>query len=315
METLTTTLPTDSEIDSMILAMDLSGSWAKVADKVLKPILKKMKDGTMPWQQEWIKTATDMPKNLVTGAYYTGMNVLILLLAKDEAGYKTDLWMTASQAKREQKVYVKKGEKATACVRFVPRYKEQTKEEKAQDKPKEILYMMPKVFYLFNVEQFDGAEYEVPEPTFSSDVSERFEALRGLLERYHASPEGPGFDQFGNGSNYSPDLDRVKVALQFKTEAGFYADWTHEVIHSTGHESRLDRKEIKAGRDVEPYSKEELVAELGSAFLMMQFGVSADVDNTAAYVNNWFNKLAGSPKLLFSAAGKAMQAVNYVMKF
>ena len=135
-------------------------------------------------------------------------------------------------------------------------------------------------------------------------------------ENIVAGFSGPKVTEGGNRACYQASLDRVTVPAkgQFASEGEYYSTLFHELAHSTGHKSRLDRKEVGASTfGSEPYSVEELTAELTSAFLCHEAGIDNTLENSAAYIQGWMAKLKDDPKAFITAAGRAQKAADFIL--
>ena len=173
-------------------------------------------------------------------------------------------------------------------------------------------------FYtVFNLEQTMGipAKY-IPVLTPENQIV--FDPIGNAEEIIANYQNGPIIQHGGNRACYSPSLDRIMMPerIQFEKEEEYYSTLFHEMTHSTGHWSRLDRpgmENIRFGS--ENYSKEELIAEFGAAFLCAQTGIAhATIQNSGAYIKNWLEKLRNDKKLAIQAAHKAQKAVDFIME-
>lgn len=260
-----------------------------------------MAEGVVPWRKPWSGVA---PANLVTKKPYRGINHLILSCAP----YSSPWWLTYKQAKRLGG-HVKKGEKSTIVIfwKFIE------KEKEAEDGTIEKATIpLLRYYRVFNAEQCELPDGVVPE------TNRAFRDIREAEAIVANMPDKPKMTFGGDRAYYSNMLDLVNVPVKqaFAKEEEFYATLFHELVHSTGNEKRLGRKELMAGAmfgDCD-YSKEELVAELGSAFLCAKAGIdNSIIENSAAYIKSWLAALKNDPKMLVHAAGKAQQAADYIL--
>lgn len=170
-------------------------------------------------------------------------------------------------------------------------------------------------YSVFNAEQCEGIEVPGPSEAKAPEPFIPIEAAAAIADGYRGSPR---IEHRGGTAFYRPSEDRIQIAEpeRFVDRESYYATLFHELVHSTGHTSRLDR-----GLDSDPspfgspdYSKEELVAEMGAAFLAAQSGISpATVEQSAAYINGWRKKLGSDPKLVVHAAGAGQRAADWIM--
>jgi len=229
------------------------------------------------------------------------VNVLILDSVAMSAGYRHNLWATFKQVKA-MGGSVLKGEKATPIVLWKP-------VEKINDAGEEESFMLLRYYNVFNIAQTDlevPAKYLVErEPVAIADGVARALAYPGGPEVVHRSQDR---------AFYTAKNDRITLpeVEQFTSESAFAETALHEVTHSTGHSSRLDR--LEEGRfGCESYAKEELVAEIGAAMLATHLGLDISWDQTAAYVGSWLKALKDDRSMIVSTAQAAQKAVDVVL--
>jgi antirestriction protein ArdC len=270
-----------------------------VYTNVTERIISALEEGTVPWRKPW--SAAGVPVNVRTGRPYRGVNVLLLGLTE----HSEPRWGTY-KAMRECGGQVRKGEKATAIVLWKPITR---REESASGELSEHGYLLARCYSVFNAEQCDG----LPELELSDQseyvVNDRAE------EVINGYKSGPALLHGGDRACYSPakDLVRMPEPESFSSSPEYYQTLFHELIHSTGHESRLDRLEPALfGSD--PYAKEELIAELGASMLAGLIGLETSAgDNSAAYIANWLEALRNDRKLIISAAAAAQKASDRIV--
>ena len=280
-----------------------------VYEIITERILEKLEEGTVPWHKPW--SGGDCPTNLVSGKAYRGVNALLLGCQDFASPY----WVTFKQAK-QLGGNVRKGERSTPCVlwKWIARKNNDT--ETGDTNAKKIPLI--RYYNVFNVEQCDGithkrleAEQEEPEPFNSIEFAE------AIVSDY---PKPPAIAHDGRASAfYRPATDSIHMPARetFDSEAHYYATLFHEMGHSTGHEKRLARPGVTnpirhASHD---YSQEELVAEMGAAFLLAEAGIDAAglTDNSAAYIANWLKALRNDKKLVVFAGAQAQKAVDHIL--
>jgi antirestriction protein ArdC len=273
---------------------------------VSERIIALLEQGTIPWQKPWQGGAM-LPRNLISKKPYRGVNVFLL----HAMSYGNPYWLTFKQA-QELGGNVKRGEKASPVVFWKwLELDEQDEKGKAKRVP------MLRYYSVFNASQCDGIETPLPEN------KQREHAPIETAEQIVASmPKRPTVEHGGNKACYSPAFDRVDMPnpQTFNSGEDYYSTLFHELTHSTGHESRLNRKGV-AGSEGEwsafgsaPYAKEELVAEMGAAFLCGQAGiVERTLDNSAAYLAGWLERLRNDNKLVVLAAAQAQKAADFIL--
>jgi antirestriction protein ArdC len=279
-------------------------------DKVYKIITEKvieaLKNGKAPWRRTWATSGVGAFANLSTKKPYRGGNVFILAAA----GFDSPWFLTFKQAKA-MGGQVRKGETGTPIMfwNFIEKKDSMTGE--VTDK-----FPMLRYYTVFNVEQVDGIESKIPvvetkERTLNEEIAECDALVNDM-------PLKPEVKHGGDRAYYRPATDSVKMPEkdQFDDSASYYSTLFHELVHSTGHKSRVGRKGIEDFDHFgsEQYSKEELVAEMGAAFLCGITGIDnkSTIENTAAYLRNWAAKLEEDPKLFAQAGSAAQKAVDFM---
>lgn len=280
----------------------------EIESKVTDSIIAALEQGVAPWRKPWTAGAFDMPTSVATGKAYRGINWLILESKRMEKGYARNLWLTFKQAKA-MGGKVRKGEKSTAIVfwRIV-------KAEKDIDgKREEVKVPLLRYYNVFNVEQVDGLELP---PRFTKvDDREPVEVLDGLQTLIDGYVDAPEVHHVGGDrAYYTPSLDTITMPKreQFDSAEGYAETLLHEFVHSTGHESRLNRLDGGACFGSESYAQEELVAEIGMAMLAQIAGINVTTEQTASYVQSWLKVLKDDRSLVIKAAQQAQKAVERI---
>jgi antirestriction protein ArdC len=225
---------------------------------------------------------------------YRGINFILLSLS----GFKDHRWTTLKHA-TSIGGKVKKGEKSTQVVFW----QILNKIENGNLKNIPIL----KYYNVFNLDQIEGIE--LPKEEFNQILS-----AEELTEKMFNKPK----IEHGNFSPcYSPKQDLIKMPLQtnFETSESYYQTLWHELVHSTGHESRLNRKTLteSARFGSEIYCEEELVAELGSAFICAEASLDNTIQSSTSYIQGWMDIFKENPKMIVNASSKAQKAVDYLL--
>ncbi len=279
-----------------------------VYEIVTERILEKLEQGTVPWHKPW--AGGGCPQNLVSGKEYRGVNIFLL----GSQDFSSPYWVTFKQAK-QLGGSVRKGERGTPCIlwKWINRSNENA--ETGETETKQIPLI--RYYSVFNVEQCDGISHARLEA--KQDEPELFNPIDAAEAIVSGYPEPPKIAHDGRGSAYyRPTTDSIRMPERetFDSEAHFYATLFHEMAHSTGHESRLSRpgvvNPIRYGSH--EYSQEELVAEMGSAFLLAEAGIDSDalMNNSASYIASWVKALRDNKKLVVLAAAQAQKAVDHI---
>jgi antirestriction protein ArdC len=252
-----------------------------------------------------------MPANAVTGRRYSGINVLILWAAAIEGGHASQRWLTYKQAQAAGG-NVRRGERGTAIC-FADRFTPRDEEARAREEDREARQLaFLKRFTVFNLDQCE----ELPErftpvaDTGPVDDADRIPAAHALIEA-----SGADFRIGGGEACYSPSGDYIAVPpqLAFHARINWYRTALHELGHWTGHRSRLDRDQSGAFGSA-AYAREELVAEMASAFTCASLSIRPTVRH-ADYIGSWLEVLSEDDKAIFRAASAASKAADYLLCF
>ena len=255
-------------------------------------IIASLEQGTAPWLKPWAanKCGAVGPYNAATGRPYNGINWLVL----GEGG-----WLTFKQAK-ELGGSVRKGEKGTAIVFWsFPKVK--------QDDGTEKVVPFAKGYTVFAVEQCDGldaAKLKAPQPIVAGETNINLIAAAAGAQVRHG----------GSSAHYSPTGDYIQMpsADAFESADAYAGTLAHELVHWTGHQSRCDRQFGKRFGD-DAYAFEELVAEIGSAFVCAQTGIPLEGLQHDRYVASWLKVLKGDKRAIFTASSQAKKAAEFLM--
>jgi antirestriction protein ArdC len=282
---------------------------ASIYAEVTARIIAELEAGRVPWVQPWDSAAASpgLPRNAATGRAYSGINILLLWGAVIERGYAAQGWLTFRQALNAGGC-VRKGEQGvTICFadRFTPEA-EKARAAETGDDPRRIPFL--KRFTVFNVAQCDG----LPEAMTAAAPPLPARELVPVAEALIAAT-GADFRIGGDKAFYCPSADYVQVPPQpaFAKQINYYRTALHELGHWTGHQSRLARD--LSGRFGSPsYAREELCAELASAFLCSALGIAPTVRH-ADYIGSWLEVLRADDRAIFRAASLASKAADYLL--
>ncbi len=272
---------------------------------VTEKITAALEAGTVPWQKPWA-THGGLPRNLASRRPYRGMNVLLLSLGQP---YRSPWWVTFRQAAQLGGT-VRRGEKAS-LVTFWKLSDSPADPDGGAGEGSRRRAPLLRYYHVFNVEQCDGlAVPEAPAPAP--------EPLAAGEAVYRRMPRPPALVDGGDRAFYAPGPDCVGMPplAAFRSAEDYYATLFHELTHSTGHPARLDRglTQAPAPFGSPDYSREELVAEFGAAFLCGHVGLFPRVaENSAAYIDGWLRALKGDRRLLPIAASQAQRAADFIL--
>lgn len=276
---------------------------------VTDSLVARLEEGTSPWRKRWTTGGAGMihaPRR-ATGEHYRGINVLLLWIAAETGGYQSDRWFTFNQAKALG-ACVRKGEKATPIIFYKTLDVERTND--AGDTEEKRIPML-RQFYVFNADQIDGLpERYIPAPIQPGDAPARNELAEAALRSC-----GADIRESGDKAFYVPSHDYVNMPTfeRFESAGGFLATLAHELCHWTGHKTRLDRAQLNSFGSKD-YAYEELIAEIGSAFVGARLGIVGEhIDNHAAYLASWLKALKNDKRMIFKAAAAAQLAADMVL--
>jgi antirestriction protein ArdC len=271
----------------------MSTVYAEVTDS----IIKQLEAGALPWVKPW-KADSTADKNMISGKPYQGVNRLILGLSAMVQGFDTPVWASFKQW-QDLGANVRKGEKGTKIVFYSPITKEnkQTGETEA--------YACLKTYYVFNALQVDGVT--ITKPTAEGGAFDSVAEAEARIIKTGAS-----ISHGGDAAFYAPSADRIQLPNRetFKDAGSYYATAFHELVHWTGSESRLNREFGKRFGD-NRYAFEELVAEMGAAFLCQDYRIQGELRH-AGYIEHWLKVLREDSKAIFKAAALAQKAADHI---
>ncbi|MFQ1049639.1 ArdC family protein [Avibacterium paragallinarum] len=297
-----------------------------IYQEITDRIIAALEAGTVPWLKPWDNPEGNLgiPCNAVSGRYYQGINILLLWLAGAENGYRQCKWITA-RAANKLGGYVRKGEKATIVASYCPIEREKCDDEgnpicDEEGNPEMEQFAILKRYPVFNIEQCDGlpkamfdntqeraGDSELTQYQIYADIRKIIDGM-SLTVDIVPSPE----------AFYQPKADKIVIPemKQFHSEQDFYSVLLHEMTHATGHASRLNREGIASGKAKfgnKAYAFEELIAEMGGAFLCAHLGFN-QVPQNAAYIQSWLKILKEDNRAILKASGFARKACEYMLE-
>lgn len=275
-------------------------------DVITAKVIAALDKGTVPWRKPW--NYRGGPRNLVSGDQYRGFNAFSL------ASHK--YWVTEKQAVKLGGYLRTKEEEGTAIfwkinANYRPAVVDDDNESDRIPRHSFVL----RYYRVYPIESCFIPEDKLPKPE-TKPVLEPIEEAERIIRAY-IKEGGPSIMIHQcDRAYYSPAFDVINVPQldQYSEPQEYYNVLFHEAIHSTGHQSRLDRFREDSYFGSEPYSKEELVAEMGACFLCGESGIERTLDNSVAYIQSWRNKLGCDPRLIVYAASAAQKAVDVILK-
>lgn len=297
---------------SQTFAQPASGtSRVSIYEEVTDRIVHELEVGAVPWVQPWTSSgvALGLPRSAATRKFYSGINVLILWDAVIRRGFASQEWLTFRQA-LSLGGHVKRGEHGTTICyadSFIPKAERERAREQGED-PNRIPFL--KRFVVFNVGQCEGLPAHIiakPKPVPPGELSADAEALITATEARVV---------FGGGEAFyhrSEDFIRLPPRDTFLTPADYYCTALHELGHWTAHPKRLNR-DLQHRFGSSAYAREELIAELTSAFLCAHLNIVPQIRH-ADYLAHWLQILKEDSRAIFHAASQASKATDFLLAF
>ncbi|MGY6215756.1 ArdC family protein [Methylolobus aquaticus] len=283
--------------------------YTRVTDKILADLAQGVRPWLKPWNADNTVGRISRPLR-ANGTPYRGINVLLLWGATLENGYRNPTWLTFKQADALS-AHVRKGEKGSLVVYADTFRKTETNEATGEETEKDVPFL--KSYTVFNVEQIEGLP-----PAYYATGEQPIEPEAGRDARLEVFFKGTGaiVRHGGNRAYYTPVTDHVQMPpfAAFEDGEAYYSTLAHELTHWSGAASRLDRDFGRKRWGDEGYALEELVAELGAAFLCADLGITPEVrEDHAAYIGSWLQALQNDKRCIFTAAAHAQRAVDFLL--
>jgi antirestriction protein ArdC len=284
---------------------------ADVYQKITDQIVSALEQGVRPWHQPWNAehSAGRITRPLRgNGIPYQGINTVMLWSAAIAKGYAAPIWMTYRQA-LELGAHVRKGEEGSLVVYADKIIRTETDAETGEEAERAIPFL--KAYTVFNCEQIDGLpEHYYGKPAPRTETVQRIERAEAFF-----AATGATVVHGGSRACYVPSTDNIHMPCIdfFRDAESYYATLSHEAVHRTRHPSRLNRDFGRKRFGDEGYAMEEIVAELGAAFLCADLELTPEVrDDHASYCASWIKVLKNDKRAIFTAASHAQRAVDFL---
>lgn len=268
---------------------------------VTNRIIEHLEKGVVPWHKTW--TEAGLPKNLITKKEYRGINVWLL----SALNYDQNYFLTFNQVK-DLGGSVRKGEKSHEVVFWKWLERENPDTDKTERIP------MLRYYRVFNISQCEGIPMDrIPEKV--NKINNTIESCEKIINEMPHRPRIQHNEQRAYYNKLSDCVNMPKIETFDKSE-DYYAALFHELVHSTGHGERLNRKELLESRGMqsENYAKEELTAELGASYLKSHAGIPIEqLENNAAYIQYWLGHLKNDKRFIVNASSQAQKATDFIL--
>lgn len=281
---------------------------------ITERIIADLEQGVRPWQRPWGNPTCHGVVSLplrANGEPYRGVNILLLWLHALDKGFVAPHWLTFKQA-QALGAQVRKGERASQVVYAGTLNRTETDDTTGAEVERGIPFL--KAYAVFNADQIDGLPHrfipQPPTPVAENTRNARAEAFIAATRAdiHHGGPR----------AYYSPSHDHIQLPpfASFITAEGYYATLAHELAHWTGHSSRIDRDFSRTRWGDAAYAAEELVAELGAAFICAQLQLTPEIrEDHAAYIACWLKVLKTDKRAIFTATSQAQRAADFLLAF
>ncbi len=285
---------------------------SKVYAIITDEIIKRLEQGVIPWRRPWKSCAGGVPdSNIVSGKAYRGINPFLL----GTHGFECPYWLTFRQSK-QLGGHVRKGEKGQVIIFFTTFDKDEQ-----NDAGDTVTRSLPclRFYRVFNADQCEGIDHKrLAELRATVDTLPTFDPISEAQGIIDGMPDRPTIEHGARRSCYQPAGDTVQLPdpSRFDPPEEYYSTAFHELVHSTGHKRRLDRRDADRERwfGSGDYSTEELIAEMGAAMLCGRARIEqATLDNSAAYIANWLQVLRKDTRAVIVAASAAQKAADFIL--
>ena len=284
---------------------------ADVYQTVTNNILAAMENGIIPWKKPFKTSFSPIPINFSTSKVYRGINVFLLNLACLQYGYPKNAWLTFRQAKQIGG-YVKKGQSSEIILfwKSILIDEKNISQEEESESIKKVY--IARTYTVFNIDQCESIEKD-------SEILTTIPGIGSCEDVYANYPEVRPVVNLGLKAMYIPAIDQIRIpgVGDFHSTLDYYATLFHELVHSTGHTSRLNREGISEAKrsDKIRYSKEELIAEMGASFLCAFSGIENSdlLINSVAYLRSWLQVFKQDKTMVVKAASQAQKAIDFIL--
>lgn len=289
-----------------------ASTYQRIYNDINEKIKNALQKGDIVWRKPWTKGSTALPSNLINRKRYRGWNLFFLAWAMRNEGYESPYFLTFLQA-QSLGGRIRKGSKGFTIVKWIESKKKTLKDIENDDATRQTT-IFPVIHTVFNIAQTENIEAP-PLESPATAITQPIEACVGILTKMQRLPS---IRSGGDIAAYNRVADHILIPppSAFHPAEAYYCTLFHEIIHATGHSSRLNRPDLmsSAGPCTPEYCREELTAEFGAAYLCGITGIATQtVTNSAAYIQHWLRALENDPSLVYKACSRAQAAVDFLL--
>jgi len=274
-------------------------------NELVEKFVSDLQQGTEPWKKSW-NLKNGLPQSATTGGNYSGINLISLM---SENQYESNKWITAKQVEKLGGTVKEEELENAKDIFFLKNMKkliEEVNQETGEVEKKEESYKILRSYKVYNTEQVDGINFQHEEPKNDNEKVQKIEEFLKSINPIILRGE-PAYSKQGD-CIYMPSIN------DFEDSENYYSTFFHELSHWTNHETRLDRDKFLQKYKEKAYGIEELIAEMSSAFLCAEKGVSMQTTQHSEYLDAWVKNIKENPYILFSASSQASKATTYLEK-
>ena len=296
----------------------------QIRERIVSQVLELLDKGINPWIKPWSSGGSLGDHNATSGHIYSGINIPVLAYSKEENGFTSNQWLTFNQARKHGGLIIK-GSKATKVI-FIKKIQFDRKDENGNiiydenGNKEKVPFALLRETPIFNIEQTENVvlpKAEITRVEVAIAKEETMKTDKGVqwIDGIYKNLEVNQRFSTESTAYYSSNKDMIQLPNRsmFKASSGYVATALHELIHWSGHSSRMNRK-LGNGFGSSDYAYEELIAETGSAMMNNKYGIQGEIENHASYIQSWIKVLKDDPQKLFDASYQAQQAMEYIEK-
>ena len=274
-------------------------------NELVEKFISDLEQGVEPWKKSW-NLRNGLPQSATTGGNYSGINLISLM---SENKYESNKWITAKQVEKLGGT-IKEDELENAkdifFLKNINKIIEEVNQETGEMEQKEETYKILRSYKVYNTEQVEGINFQQDEPKSENEKIQEIEAFLKSINPIVLRGE-PAYSKQGD-CIYMPHIS------DFEDSENYYSTFFHELSHWTNHESRIDRDTFLQKYKEKAYGVEELIAEMSSAFLCAEKGISMQTTQHSEYLDSWVKNIKENPYILFSASSQASKATTFLEK-